>query len=51
MLCDGSSIPSISRVVGVSIYTMTKLLVDAGHACTEYRDARVRDVTVRRGQC
>ena len=42
---------SISRTVGVSINTVTKLLVDAGLACAEYHDGRVRDVKSRRVQC
>ncbi len=42
---------SISRVVGVSINTVTKLLVDAGFACAEYHDNAVRDVKSERIQC
>lgn len=33
MLCEGSSMRSISRVVDVSINTVSKLLEDAGKAC------------------
>ena len=51
MLCDGSSMRSISRVVGVSINSVTKLLVDAGHACAAYHDAHVCDVAASRVQC
>ena len=32
------------RVTGVSIKTVTKLLVDAGAACAEHHDLRVRDL-------
>ena len=39
---------SISRVVGVSINTVTKLLVDAGEACREYHDKTVREVHASR---
>ena len=39
---------SISRVVGVSINTVTKLLVDAGEACQEFHDKAVRDVRASR---
>ena len=39
---------SISRVVGVSINTVTKLLVDAGEACQEFHDKAVRDVRAGR---
>ena len=51
MLCEGSSMRAISRVVGVSINTVTKLLVDAGTACAVYHDAHVRDVKAKRIQC
>ena len=33
MLCEGSSMRSISRVADVSINTVFKLLADAGEAC------------------
>jgi IS1 family transposase len=42
---------SISRVVGVSINTVTKLLGDAGRACAAYHDKAVRDVRSARIQC
>ena len=48
MLVEGSSMRSISRVVGVSINTVTKLLVDAGEACREYHNRAVREVHVQR---
>lgn len=51
MLCEGSSMRSISRIVGVSINTVTKLLVDAGTACAAYHDEHVRGVKARRVQC
>lgn len=51
LLCEGSSLRSISRVVDVSINTVTKLLVDAGSACAAYHDEAVRNVTARRVQC
>ena len=51
MLVEGSSIRSISRVADVSINTVTKLLVDAGTACTAYHDEHVRGLTCRRIQC
>ena len=35
---------SISRMTGVSINTVSKLLVDAGKACSAYHDEAVRDV-------
>jgi IS1 family transposase len=47
MLCDGSSMRSVSRVTGVSINTISKLLVDAGNACAAFHDATVRNVTAK----
>lgn len=51
MLCEGSSMRSISRIVDVSINTVTKLLVDAGNACSEYQDRVFRNLTCKRLQC
>ena len=42
---------SISRTTGVSINTVTKLLVDAGTACAEYHHNAVRNVKGARVQC
>ena len=42
---------SISRVADVSINTVTKLLVDAGEACADIHDRKVRNVTAKRVQC
>ena len=44
MLVEGMSMRSISRTVGVSINTVTKLLVDAGDACAAYHDEMVRGI-------
>jgi IS1 family transposase len=51
MLVEGSSMRSISRITGVSINTVTKLLEDAGRACAAYHDATVRDVKACNVQC
>lgn len=51
MLCEGSSMRSISRVADVSINTVSKLLVDAGKACATFHDDTVRGVTSKRIQC
>jgi IS1 family transposase len=51
MLCEGSSMRSISRVVDVSINTVSKLLVDAGTACVLFHNETVRNVTAKRIQC
>jgi IS1 family transposase len=51
MLIEGMSMRSISRTVGVSINTVTKLLVEAGEACAAYHDETVRDVKANHVQC
>ncbi len=51
MLCEGSSMRSISRVVDVSFNTIDKLLQDAGNACAEFHDRAVRGVQSKRVQC
>jgi IS1 family transposase len=51
LLCEGSSMRSVSRLTGVSINTVTKLLEDAGRACAEHHDATVRGVKAKRVQC
>lgn len=50
MLCEGSSMRSISRVCDVSFNTIAKLLVDAGVACAEFHDTMVRNVESKRVQ-
>ena len=47
MLCEGSSMRSISRITGVSINTVSKLLIDAGHACAAFHDKTVRGITAK----
>jgi IS1 family transposase len=51
MLCEGSSMRSISRVADVSINTVTKLLIDAGEACARFHYDTVRNVKAKRVQC
>jgi IS1 family transposase len=51
MLCEGSSMRSISRVCDVSINTVTKLLEDAGEACLALHDELVHDVKASKVQC
>ena len=51
MLCEGSSLRSISRVADVSLNTVTKLLIDAGVACAIYHDENVIGVKATRIQC
>ena len=42
---------AITRVTGVSLNTVTKLLIDAGKACASYHDVHVRNVKATRIQC
>jgi len=42
---------SISRIADVSINTVSKMLVDAGKACSAFHDDNVRGVTASRIQC
>ncbi|SHI86002.1 hypothetical protein SAMN04488012_103129 [Palleronia salina] len=51
LLVEGMSMRSISRTVGVSINTVSKLLVEAGEACAAYHDETVRDVRSETVQC
>lgn len=50
MLCEGVSMRSISRMADVSINTVGKMLVDAGEACMDLHDAKVRAVRCKRVQ-
>ena len=47
MLCEGSSMRSVSRITGVSINTVSKLLIDAGLACAAFHDKTVRGVSAK----
>jgi len=51
MLCEGSSMRSIERIVGCSINSVDKLLREAGEAALEYHDKAVRGVKSQRIQC
>ena len=51
MLVEGSSMRSVSRVLGIAMGTVTKLLVDAGGACLNFHDRSVRGVSPRYVQC
>lgn len=50
-LVEGNSMRSASRMVRVSINTVSKLLVDLGQACMVYHDEHVRNVAAKRVQC
>lgn len=43
-LVDGNSIGATVRITGVAKNTVTKLLVDIGHACESYQDKTLRDL-------
>lgn len=49
-LVEGNSLRSTSRMVGVSINTVTKLLIDVGSACSEYQSRVMRNLTCHRLQ-
>ncbi|MBI3431461.1 MAG: DDE-type integrase/transposase/recombinase [Hydrogenophilales bacterium] len=51
LLVEGNSMRSITRLVGCSINTVTKLLVDVGQACSEYQDKAMRNLPCKRIQC
>src|ERR1700757_5058921 len=51
LLCGGSSIRSIERIVDCSINTVDKLLRDAGEVALAYHDEHVRGVKAQRVQC
>jgi IS1 family transposase len=43
-LTEGSSLRATSRIVGCSINTVSKLLLDVGEACTAYQNEHLRDL-------
>lgn len=51
MMVEGMSMRSISRTIGVSINTVTKLLIEAGEACAKYHNNTVRNVKTTRVEC
>jgi IS1 family transposase len=51
LLVEGSSMRSIERVAGVSINTVSKLLVDAGKAAEAFHDHTVRGLKTAQLQC
>lgn len=50
LLCEGTSMRATSRLADVSINTVTKLLIDAGKACSEYQDRALRNLPCKRLQ-
>ena len=51
LLCEGMSMRAISRIVDVSINTVTKALVDAGTVCAQMHDELVQNVNARHVEC
>jgi IS1 family transposase len=51
MLVEGMSLRAITRLTGVSINTVTKLLVDIGIAAADYQDKALRNLKCKRIQC
>jgi IS1 family transposase len=51
MLIEGMSLRAASRLADVSINTVTKLLVDIGHATADYQDRTLRNLKCKRIQC
>lgn len=51
MLCEGASMRAISRMTGVSLNTVAKLLIDAGLACAQFHHENVKGVKASRIQC
>lgn len=50
LLTEGMSLRSVTRVTGASINTATKLLIDAGRACSDYQDRSFRNLSCKRLQ-
>lgn len=51
LLVEGNSMRSITRIVGCSINTVTKLLIDVGTACNQYQHEHLRNLNCKRIQC
>ena len=51
MLVEGSAMRSVSRIKGVSINTVSKLLADTGDVCSAFHDEMIREVKAKRVQC
>jgi len=50
LLCEGNSIRAVTRLTGASKKAVSKLMVDAGQACSWYQDRVFRNLTCKRIQ-
>jgi len=50
-LVEGNSMRATSRLTGVAINTVVKLLADVGRACSVFQDRAFRGLTCKRVQC
>jgi len=50
LLVEGMSLRAVTRTTGMSINTVTKLLIDAGKACSEYQDRVFHNLACKRLQ-
>jgi IS1 family transposase len=50
-LCEGNSVRSVTRMLGVGKNTVAKLLIQVGAACAEYQDKALRNLSCKRIQC
>jgi IS1 family transposase len=51
LLCEGSSVRAITRLLNVGKNTVLNLMSDAGKVCAAYHDENVRALKTRRVQC
>lgn len=51
LLVEGMSMRAVSRIVGCSINTVTKLLEEVGFACNMYQSEHLRNLNCKRVQC
>ncbi len=50
LLCEGNSIRAVTRLTGISKTTVSKLVVDAGNACSLYQERVFRNLECKRVQ-
>lgn len=48
LLVEGNSLRAASRIADASINTVTKLLIDAGQACSAYQDHALRNLALKK---